>query len=113
MGALGGSESGSGCLVAIWVGLWVLWEALRAAAGVWWLVPVGPSVFSWFTERSNACGQLRLAAHLTTVVFRRLVAARPTALGVYVLSQTLSDHAFLICCGGIASIANDFHDTMS
>lgn len=47
-------------------------------------------------------------AHLTTVVLRRLVAAWPTALGVCVLSQTLSDHVFLICCGGIASIANDY-----
>ena len=37
------------------------------------VVPVGPGVFSWFTERSNACGQLRLSAHLTTVVLRRLV----------------------------------------
>ena len=24
------------------------------------------------------------------------------------MSQTLSDHVFLICCGGIASIANDY-----
>lgn len=32
--------------------------------------PGGSQRFSWFTERSNACGQLRLAAHLTTVVLR-------------------------------------------
>ena len=26
------------------------------------VVPVGPGGFSWFTERSNACGQLRQGA---------------------------------------------------
>ena len=113
MGALGGSQARCARLVAIWVGLWVLWEALRPAFRAGVVVPVSPGVFSWFTERSNACGQLRQGAPDHSCSQTTCVAARPTALGVYVLSQTLSDREFLICCGGIASIANENHDAVS
>ena len=37
LGALGGSQSLCARLVAIWVGLWVLWEALSRSVRVWWL----------------------------------------------------------------------------
>lgn len=80
--------------MAIWVGLWVLCEALSAAFRAGVVVPVGPGVFSWFTERSNACGQLRLIGTPDHSCSQTTGAARPTALGVYVLSQTLSDRQF-------------------
>lgn len=60
-------------------------------AGV--IVPVGPSVLVGLRSALTPVDSCA-AAHLTTVVLRRLVAAWPTALGVYVLSQRLSDRQF-------------------
>lgn len=68
---------------------------------------MGPSGLSGLRSALTPVGSCA-EAQLPTVVLRRLVLRWPTALGVYFLSQTLSDHVFLICGGGIASIANDF-----
>lgn len=73
---------------------------------------MGPSGLSGLRSALTPVGSCA-EAHLPTVVLRRLVLRWPTALGVYFLSQTLSDHGFLICGGGIASIANENHDVAS